>query len=511
MPVMASNIVSTSQPLASQAGIRMLLKGGNAIDAAISSAIALTVVEPTMNGIGSDAFAIIWDNNQLIGINASGRAPSAWTPEYFSKYENMPMMGWDSVTVPGTVSAWFELSNRFGNLPFKTLFKPAINYARNGFIVSPITAGVWKMTKGMFKKFSGFKETFLREKKSPKAGTIFKNPAQANALEKIAKTKGKSFYNGDLAQKIVEKSKKMGGVLEMDDLKNHKVTWESPLSIGYRNVTLYELGPNSQGLAALIMLGILREWNIQKYDVDSAESIHIQLEAMKLAFTDVYKYLSDLKYMQIKPSDLINQKYLKKRSELIDPNSAQKYDFGIPKHGDTVYLATADENGMMVSYIQSNYLMFGSGIVISGISLQNRGSGFTLEKGHPNQVGPNKRPFHTIIPAFVMKDNEPLMSFGVMGGPMQPQGHVQMIIRIFDYKQNPQAAIDAPRWQVLGGLDVGVEKEFDQEVIKDLENKGHKINKLDSFRFGGAQIIYKLKDGYLGASDPRKDGQSIGF
>lgn len=512
MPIMADNIVSTSQPLATQAGVRMLLKGGNAIDAALATAIALTVVEPTMNGIGSDAFAIVYDGKKLWGLNASGRSPAAWNIEHFSKYKTMPLTGWDTVTIPGAVSAWVELSNRFGKLSFDELFKPAINYAENGFIVSPITANVWKMTKSMFRKYPEFADCFLIGKRAPKAGSLFRNPDQAKSLQEIAKTRGEAFYRGDLARKIVEHAKKTGGLISLNDLKNHHANWETPLSIDYRNITLHELGPNTQGTAALIMLGILREWDIQEYAVDSADSLHLQLEAMKLAFSDVYRYISDPKSMDLEVNTLLDSSYLSERAKLIDLNIAKNPGHGVPRQSDTVYLTTADKNGMMVSYIQSNYLMFGSGIVVpnTGISLQNRGSGFTLDKG-PNQVGPNKRPFHTIIPAFITRSGNPLMSFGVMGGPMQPQGHVQTIIRIFDYKQNPQTAVDAPRWQVFKGLDVGVEKGFDSEIIKDLEKRGHKIREMSAFNFGGAQIIYKLDNGYLAASDPRKDGQAVGF
>lgn len=290
------------------------------------------------------------------------------------------------------------------------------------------------------------------------------------------------------------------------------MNWENPISINYKGVTLHELGPNTQGLAALLMLGILNEWDIHEHSVDSADSIHLQLEAMKLAFSDVYRYLSDPKSMELNAINLLDPKYLSERARLIDPKIAKDPKHGVPKQSDTVYVTTADKKGMMVSYIQSNYLMFGSGIFIpgTGISLQNRGCGFTLEEG-PNQVGPSKRPFHTIIPAFLTRNGTPLMSFGVMGGPMQPQGHCQIVIRIFSYKQNPQTAVDAPRWQVFKGLKVGVEKGFQSEVIKDLENRGHKIREMNSFNFGGAQIIYKLNNGYLAASDPRKDGHAVGF
>ncbi len=513
MPVLARNIVSTSQPLASQAGLRMMLKGGNAVDAAIAAAITLTVVEPIMNGIGSDAFAILWDGKKIIGLNASGRSPTAWTPEYFSKYKEMPLLGWDTVTVPGAVSAWVALSERFGQLSFQELFEPAINYAKNGFLVSPIVADGWKFATSFYRKFPDFKAAFMRNGKVPKAGESFSFPAQAKSLELIANTKGDAFYHGELAKRIGEHAKQTGGLLTMDDLENHKVTWVETISMDYKDVTLHEIPPNGQGLAALIMLGILKQLDISSYEPDSIESLHLQIESMKLAMADAYRYISDPHSLEFDPSELLNRSYLAKRASLIEDSKAQIPNFGVPKQGDTVYLTTADAEGMMVSYIQSNFFMFGSGIIVpeTGVSLQNRGNGFNLKKGHPNQVGPNKRPFHTIIPTFVTKKGTPLMSFGVMGGPMQPQGHAQMMVRIFEYGQNPQAATDAPRWCIMGGLGVNVENPMNQAVFEGLSRLGHKLIHGPRILFGGAQMIYKLEDGYLAASDHRKDGQAVGF
>ena len=513
MPVLARNIVSTSQPLASQAGLRMILKGGNAVDAAIASAIALTVVEPINNGIGSDSFAIIWDGKRLMGLNASGRSPAAWTPEYFSRYKTMPMLGWDTVTIPGAVSAWVELSKRYGNLEFYELFEPAINYAQHGFLVSPIVAEQWQIAASFHQKVPEFIEAFTLNGKVPKAGQLFKIPAQARSLELIAKTNGQAFYSGELAQKVVTHAKQTGGAITLDDLETHTATWEKPISIDYNGVKLHEIPPSGQGLAALQMLGILKQFDISSYEPDSVDSLHLQIEAMKLAFSDAYRYISDPTALEFAPAVLLENDYLHKRAALIDKNKAQNHRFGEPIPGNTVYLTTADAEGMMVSYIQSNFLFFGSGIVIpdTGISLQNRGSGFTLENGHPNQVGPKKRPFHTIIPAFVTRQDKPLMSFGVMGGPMQPQGHAQLMIRIFEYGQNPQAAIDAPRWCVLKGLRVNVEHGFKKGIIEGLTQLGHKISVANYIQFGGAQLIYKLENGYLAASDHRKDGQAIGI
>ncbi len=515
MPVLAENIVSTSQPLACQAGLTMLTKGGNAIDAAIATAITLTVVEPVNNGIGSDAFAIVWDGKKIVGLNASGKSPAAWTVDHFSKYNTMPLLGWDSVTIPGAVSAWVALSKKYGQLNFKELFEPAIQYAENGYLVSPITAKLWNQLAVMYnqRRFPEFHDTFLPNGRAPRPGELFKNPGQANTLKEIADSEGESFYCGKLAKKIVDHAKNAGGLITQEDLEKHEVIWEKPLTMEYKGITLHELPPNGQGLAALIALGILKNCDLNQYEPDSPQSIHLQIEAIKLAFSDAYRYISDKSYLEFDSSRALAPNYLKERSALIDPQLAQHFNFGIPQTGDTVYLATADVNGMMVSFIQSNYLGFGSGIVIpgTGISLQDRGNGFNLIEGHPNQVGPEKRPYHTIIPAFVTKNGLPLMSFGVMGGSMQPQGHAQMMVRIFEYEQNPQAALDAPRWRVMQGLKVNLEPGFNKETQEHLKKLGHQVYNGHYFEFGGAQIISKLEDGYLAASDPRKDGQAVGY
>lgn len=513
MPVLANNIVSTSQPLASQAGLRMMLKGGNAVDTIIAAAITLTVVEPISNGLGSDAFAILWDGKKIVGLNASGQSPAAWTPEYFSKYKTMPALGWDTVTVPGAVSAWVELWRKYGQLPFKELFKPAIKYARDGYLVSPIIGQEWQLLKNQYKQFPEFCNAFLRNKRAPKIGELFQFPAQARSLESIANTEGEAFYRGELAKKIVDYAKETDGLMTLEDLANHAATWEKTIVMDYKDVILHEIPPNGQGLATLIMLGILKQLDISHYDADSPESLHLQIEAMKLAFADAYRYISDPAYLEFDLKFFLEEEYLKERVSLIDLNKAQDFKHGVPKHGDTVYLTAADSNGMMVSYIQSNFWSFGSGIVVpdTGISFQNRGNGFVLEKGHPNQVGPNKRPFHTIMPAFVTKKGQPLMSFGVMGGPMQPQGHAQMMIRIFQYGQNPQTAVDAPRWRVMQGFKINLESGYDNKVIEGLKRLGHEVYTSHYLDYGGAQIIYKLENGYLAASDPRKDGQAAGF
>jgi gamma-glutamyltranspeptidase / glutathione hydrolase len=514
MPVLARNVVATSQPLASQAGLFMLRNGGNAVDAALGAAITIAVVEPCSNGIGSDAFAIIWDGKKMHGINASGKSPAALRPEHFTGMKEMPPYGWGATTVPGCVSAWVELSDRFGKLPFEKLFESAIRYAGKGFLVSPYTAESWARAKVDYKDYPDFAATFTKNGNVPKAGEKFVFSDHAKTLCRIGATKGRAFYEGEIAEKIAAHAKATGGLMTEKDFAEHKADRVDPISMDYHGVTLHEIPPNGQGIAALLMLGIIKHLDIQNYPVDSADSLHIQIEAMKLAFADAYRYVADPRYMDVKPGDLLDEDYLAERARLIDMKKAKDPSYGTPPRGGTIYLTTADENGMMVSYIQSNYYSFGSGIAApgTGVAIQNRGKCFTLEKGHPNRVGGGKRPYHTIIPAFVTRNGEPVMSFGVMGGAMQPQGHSQMMIRIFDYAQNPQAASDAPRWCVLQHLDVALEPGFDSEVLDELSKRGHQLHvgKKEAF-YGGAQLIYKLDDGYFAASDSRRDGQAVGF
>ena len=514
MPVIARNVVATSQPLAAQAGLRMLLKGGNAIDAAIGTAIALTVVEPTSNGIGSDAFVIVWDGNELHGVNGSGRSPSSWTYEKFAHLEKMPLRGWDSVTVPGAVSVWVELSRRFGRLPFEDLFEPAIQYAADGFPVAPKIASLWSSAPESYKNFPDFGKTFLPGGRAPEAGGIFSCQDQAKTLEEIANTSGESFYRGKLAERIADCSKRQGGSLSYEDLATHNADWVKPLFQNYRGFDLHELPPNGQGLAALIAVGILKHFDLRNHPVDSADSIHLQIEAMKLSFADVERHLAAPEYMSVDCDTLLDDDYLLSRAKLINMQKASFPSTGIPHDRGTVYLTAADSDGLMVSFIQSNFWGFGSGIVIpgTGISMQNRGYGFTLERGHPNQVDGGKRPYHTIIPGFVTGDGLPVISFGVMGGHMQPQGHVQMITRIIDYRQNPQTASDAPRWCLLEDMRVAVEPGFSPGVLDELSARGHNIVAgLPEYTFGGAQLIYKIDDHYISASDHRKDGMAVGF
>ena len=513
-PLFAGNVVSTSQPLAAQAGLAMLAAGGNAVDAIIATAITLTLVEPVSNGIGSDAYAIVWDGKQLHGLNASGRSPAGWTPEFFAGQKAVPLRGWNSVSVPGCVSAWRALSERFGKLPFARLFEPAIGYGRNGFLVSLTIAGQWAAQVAELKPQPGFAEAFLPNGNPPAPGQLFRFPEHAATLEKIAATKGDAFYGGELAAKLEAHAKANGALMKASDLAAHKSDWVDTLSMDYRGYTLHELPPNGQGIVALIALGILENFDVASHRVDSADSVHLQIEAVKLAFADAQAYVADIDYMPFPPTQLLDRGYLASRAKQIDMRKAQPFAAGAPPKGGTVYLTAADASGMMVSMIQSNYMGFGSGVVVpgTGISLQNRSASFVLTEGHPNRVAPSKRPYQTIIPGFVTKDGRPVMSFGVMGGTMQPQGHTQVMVRIADYRQNPQAASDGPRFRWVQGMDVSVEGGFASSTLEELKRRGHRIVTIDDYnQFGCAQMIWKLDGGYMAASDPRRDGQAVGY
>jgi gamma-glutamyltranspeptidase/glutathione hydrolase len=515
-PVMGRNAVAASQPLAAQAGLRMLLKGGNAVDAAVAAAMALTVVEPSGNGLGSDAFAILWDGRELHGLNASGPSPLGWTPERFSGHPAMPERGWESVTVPGAVSAWAALSKRFGRLPFAALAEPAIAYARHGFPVSPAIAELWGRAAALLGQQPGFAACFMPGGRAPKVGEIFRCEAMARSLERIAETQGEAFYRGALAETIAASAAAHGAAFSLDDLASHQPEWCGTISQDFAGGAVHEIPPNGQGIATLMALGMMSAAGVGNAPVDAAETVHIAIEATKLALADLHRYVSDPAAMELSSADLLAPAYLAGRAALIDPARAGDPGHGAPRRGGTVYLAAADESGMMVSFIQSNYMGFGSGVVVpdTGISLQNRGHGFTLAPGHPNIVGPGKRPFHTIIPGFAMdRQGAPLMAFGVMGGPMQAQGHVQMALRVLAYAQNPQTAADAPRWRILAGRRVAVEPSMPEGLMLGLRGLGHDVvmDALDSqFAFGGAQLIVKGAEGsYVAGSDPRKDGQAV--
>ena len=508
-PVCAANVVATSQPLAVQAGLDALRRGGNAVDAALATAIALTVVEPTNNGVGGDAFAILWDGERLVGLNASGRAPAGWTLDRFAGRKSMPLTGWDAVTVPGAVSAWVALSDRFGHLPFDRLFDAAVGYAEDGFQVGPKTAWYWRQAAKAFGKFPDFADHFLP---APGAGERFRRPELAASLREIAATRGESFYRGALAERIGAAATAAGGALSKADLESHQADWVEPIGQDYRQVTLHELPPNGQGLAAQIALGLLA--HRERAPLDSAQGAHLEIEAMKIAIRAAFDHFADPEAMRISVAELLDENALARLATGITDRASALPPAALPTSRDTVYLTAADASGMMVSFIQSNYYGFGSGIVIpgTGIAMQNRGAGFVLDPDHPNCVAPGKRPYHTIIPGFVTGGGKPLASFGVMGGHMQHQGHVQMVRRLFDHGQNPQAATDAPRWHVYPDFSVGVEPGFDPSVAEELSARGHRVRtEPREFVFGGAQLIVRTEHGYVGGSDHRKEGLAAGF
>ena len=527
LPVFARNMVSTSHPLAAQAGLRMMLKGGNAVDAAIAAAAAMTITEPVSNGLGSDAFCILWDGQKLHGLNASGPAPQAWTPEYFHKKygndaANPPKRGWDAVTVPGAVGAWAAMSERFGKLPFADLMEPAIDIAERGYLMPVVIQQKWAAATPLLQSLPGFAEGFLPWGRAPNVGELFQFKAAARGLRAIAESKGRAFYEGEIAEALVRFSGQHGGAMSLQDLAQYRPEWVEPLAQNYRGYTLHEIPPNGQGIAALIALGILENFDVASMKLDGVESQHLQIEAMKLAFADVYRYVADPRHMEVSPAQMLDPAYLKSRANLIDMKKAQDFKAGNPVKGGTIYLTAADENGMMVSFIQSNYMGFGSGVVepTYGISLQNRGFGFSTQLNglNPaNLVAPGKRPFHTIIPAFLTQNGQPVMSYGVMGGNMQPQGHMQTLVRMLDYGQNPQAACDAPRWRFNEGLSINAEANMDKLTVQGLNDLGHKLEVInDSYQdFGAGQFIWRMghphEHGYMAASDPRRDGQAVGF
>ncbi len=514
-PIFARQCVATSQPLATQAGVAMLARGGSAVDAALATAITLTVVEPCSNGIGSDLFAILWDGRELVGLNASGRAPAAWSPQRFAGRDAMPQRGWDTVSIPGAISGWVALSRRYGKLPFADLFEPAIRYASDGYAVSPIVSEKWHAAAPLMPQGLGWQTHFLPRGRPPKPGERFASAAMAATLEKIARSNGDAFYYGELAAAMAAHSREHGGAHVEADFAAHTADWVTPLGLDYRGTTVNEIPPNGQGIAALIALGILEHFDLAALPPDSAASQHLQIEAMKLAFADAHRYVADVRHMEFPPEALLDRGYLAERAKLIDPARAQDFGAGAPPRGGTVYLCAADASGMMVSLIQSNYMGFGSGVVVpgTGISLQNRGAGFSLQAGHPNEVAGGKRPFHTIIPGFCMRDGAPWAAFGVMGGPIQPPGHLQMIVRTADYAMNPQAALDAPRWKVNGGRSIDLEASASPALRDGLLALGHRMESVpDSYMdFGAGQFIARAEDGYVAASDPRRDGQAAGF
>ena len=527
LPLFARNIVSTSHPLAAQAGLHIMRQGGNAVDAAIAAAAAMTIVEPVSNGLGSDAFCILWDGQRLHGLNASGPAPAAWSPQYFHrKYgdatKTPPKRGFDAVTVPGAVAAWVALSERFGKLPFADLLEPAIEIAERGYLVPVVVQQKWLAATAELQSLPGFAQNFLPWGRAPQVGELFRFPAAARGLKAIAQSRGQAFYCGEIAQALEKFSAEYGGSLTARDLADYRPEWVEPIAKSYRGYTLHEIPPNGQGIAALIALGIVSHFDLASLPVDGVAAQHLQIEAMKLAFADVYRYVADPRSMDITPEQMLDDAYLASRAKLIDPKRAQDFQAGNPVKGGTIYLSAADESGMMVSFIQSNYMGFGSGVVEPsfGISLQNRGHGFSTDPAAANRanlVAPGKRPFHTIIPAFLTQAGQPVMSYGVMGGNMQPQGHMQTLVRMLDHGQNPQTACDAPRWRYNAGLSINAEGTMAPQTVQGLQELGHQPEVInDSYQdFGAGQFIWRMGDpaveGYLAASDPRRDGQAVGF
>ena len=522
LPLFARNVVSTSHPAGAQAGLRMLLAGGNAVDAAIASAAAMTIAEPVSNGLGSDAFALVWDGRQLHGLNASGRAPQGWTPDYFKgKYGEQatpPKRGIDAVTVPGAVAGWVALSRRFGKLPFADLMQPAIELAERGYLVPPVVQQKWAAATPELGGLPGFREAFLPWGRAPEVGELFQFKAAARALRLIGQTQGEAFYRGEIAHALQTFARQHGGQLNADDLAAFEPEWVTPISRNYRGYTVHEIPPNGQGIAALMALGMLEHFDLAAMGADSVDAQHLQIEAIKLAFADLYRYVAEPSAMEVTAEHMLDDAYLASRARLINTAQAQEFQPGNPVKGGTIYLTAADEQGMMVSFIQSNYMGFGSGCVEPqfGISLQNRGHAFAVAGG-PNQVAPGKRPFHTIIPAFVSRDGQPVMSFGVMGANVQPQGHVQTLVRMIDHGQNPQAACDAPRWRFNAGREINVEATMNPAVVQGLIDRGHRVDVInDSYQdFGAGQFIWRAGDpaveGYVAASDARRDGQAVGF
>ncbi|TAL84087.1 MAG: gamma-glutamyltransferase family protein [Candidimonas sp.] len=527
IPLFARNVVSTSHPLGSQAGLRMLLKGGNAVDAAIAAGAMMVLVEPVSCGIGGDCFAIVWDGKKLHGLNSSGVAPAAWNLEYFKRRHgvdgnglaNQPIRGWDTVTVPGVVAGWAALHEKFGKLPFEDLFEPAIEIAQRGYAVPPIVAGKWANAVGELKNQPGYAQTFMPKGRAPEIGEIFRFSGAAATLKRIAQSHGRDFYEGELAEKIVAFSRAGDGAMTLADLRNYRPEWVEPLSKNYHGYTVHEIPPNGQGIAALMALGMLEHFDLRQIPVDSVQSQHLQIEAMKLAFADLYRYAADARAMDVSPAQMLDDNYLKSRAALISRDRAGAYQAGRPHSGGTIYLSAADESGMMISFIQSNYMGFGSGVVVpdTGISLQNRGVGFSMDPQSPNVVAGGKRPFHTIIPGFLTKDGKPVMSFGVMGGDIQPQGHVQTLVRMIDYDQQPQAACCAPRWKVNRDFSLDIEPNMGADTVAGLKLLGHTFKSVyDPYMdFGAGQFVWRLSDdnehGYVAASDSRRDGQAVGF
>lgn len=509
-------MVTTSQPLAAQAGLRILQRGGNAIDAALATAAALTVLEPTSNGIGGDAFALVWSGNQLHGLNASGPAPRRISLDALRKsgLSEMPRRGFPPVTVPGAPAAWAELAERFGRLPLLEVLEPAIEYATHGFPISPTLGKLWGQAYASHTRelrgdaFGAWFTTFAPQGAPPAPGEIWRSPEHAQTLQSIGETGAESFYRGELAERIEAFSVQHGGYLRADDLASFQPEWVQPLHVAYRGYEVWELPPNGHGVVTLMALNLLKGFEL---DIrDTATSYHHQIEALKLAYADGKQYITDPKFMQVRVEDLLSDAYADERRRLIGARAHDPVPGSLPD-GGTVYLCAADAEGNMISYIQSNYQGFGSGLVVpgTGIALHNRGHSFSLDPGHANRLEPGKRPYHTIIPGFLTRGGRPVGPFGVMGGFMQPQGHLQVVTNMVDFHLNPQAALDAPRWQWHAGRRVTFEPETPVALVRQLARMGHDaVIDLNANSFGHGQIIWQLDGGVLvGGTEPRTDGQ----
>jgi gamma-glutamyltranspeptidase/glutathione hydrolase len=517
--VAAGGVAATSQPLATEAAVTVLRRGGTAADAAVVAAAVLSVVEPHMTGIGGDVFALVWSDRErhLVGLDASGRSGSMATPEAVRDLglDDVPYRGAAAVTVPGALSGWGALLERFGTLPLADCLEPAIGIAEEGFAVTPVIAAQWSSAEAILRKDAGASATFLFEgDRGPKAGDRFRNPDLAETFRTVARDGIDALYGGSLGARIVEGIQEMDGFLTMPDLEDHRPDWVDPISVEFRGFRVWELPPSGQGMAALQMLRILESFDLDGMGHNSAAYLHHLVEAKKLAFADLARYLADRKSMEGSPLYLLADGYLDERRRLLDPSRASEaIDPGDPFHqGETVYLAVSDQYGNMVSFVNSIFEHFGSGVVIpgTGFALQNRGAGFTLPDRHPNRIAVRKRPFHTLIPGFVTRDDEPWLAFGVMGGPMQPQGHVQLLMNLLVFDMDIQAAVAAPRFRSYGGRRLALEPPIPSGVREGLRKKGHQIIDESGVTFGGAQAILRTSKGWRAGSDPRKDGRAAG-
>lgn len=527
LPVFGRNVVATSHAMAAQAGLLMLQRGGSAVDAALAGAAMMTLVEPVSNGLGSDLFAMVWDGKQLQGLNASGQAPQAWTPDYFTqRYGNdcatPPMRGVDAVTVPGMVGGWVALHQRHGRLPLADVLEPAAELAEKGYAVPVVVQQKWAAAVPLLQQQPGFAEVFMPHGRAPEVGEHFAMPAAAHTLRAIGKSQGQAFYQGELAQALTGFVQQHGGALSMADMHAYQPEWVTPIATPYRGYTVHEMPPNGQGIAALMALGMVQHFDLASMGPDDTLAHHIQIEAMKLAFADVYRHVADPHAMALSTAQLLDPDYLAQRARLIDLKKAQVMGAGDGGRGGTIYLCAADANGMMVSLIQSNYMGFGSGVVepSTGISLHNRGHAFAVSAhsaNASNRVAPGKRPFHTIIPGFLSRQGEPVMAFGVMGANMQPQGHLQTLVRMLDHGQNVQTACDAPRWRFYEGKVLNLEGTMAPQLAQGLMAMGHEVSVIqDSYQdFGAGQFIWRQPDfaqrGYVAASDPRRDGAAAAW